>query len=73
MVKVKVDLHQGSALSPLLYITPMDVISEKVKMVPPYSMLFANDIVLCNNTMEGLMESLDKWREVLEKKGLENQ
>ena len=70
--KVKVGLHQGSALSPLLFITLMDVISEKVKMVPPNSMLFADDIVLCNNTMEGLMESLDKWCEALEKR-LENQ
>ena len=48
----------------------MDVISEKVKIVPSYSMLFADDIVLCNNTMEGLMESLEKWYEALEKRVL---
>ena len=46
----------------------MDVISEKVKMDPPYSMLFADSIVLCNNTMKGLTEGLAKWCEVLEKK-----
>ena len=67
---VKVGLHQGSALSPLLFIMLMDVISKKVKMDPPYGMLFADDIVLCNNTMEGLMESLDKWSEALEQRGL---
>ena len=59
MFKVKVGLHQGSALSPLLFIMLMNIVSEKVKMIPPYNM-FADDIVLCNNTMEGLMESLDK-------------
>ena len=59
--KAKVGLHQGSALSPLLFITLMDVISDKVKMIPPYSMLFADDIISVYNTMEGLMESLDKW------------
>ncbi len=68
--KVKVGLHQGSALSPLLFITLLDVISEKVKMVPPFGMLFADDIVLCNNTMEGLTKHLDDWCEALEKRGL---
>ena len=33
-------------------------------------MSFADDIVLCNNTMEELMESLDKWCEALEDRGL---
>ena len=52
MFKVKVGLYQGSVLS-------LDIISEKVKIVLPYSMLFVDNIVLYNNAMEGLMESLD--------------
>ena len=71
--KVKIGLRQGSALSPLLFIILMDVIGYKVKMDSPYSMLFADDIVLCNDTMEGLKESLDKWCKALEKKRLESQ
>ena len=45
--EVKVGLHQGSALSPLLFITVMDVISQEVGREPPHAMLFADDMVLC--------------------------
>ena len=36
---MKVGLHQGSALSPLLFITVMDVISKEVGRGPPHAML----------------------------------
>ena len=45
--EVKVGLHQGSALSPLLFITIMDVISQEVGREPPHAMLFADDLLLC--------------------------
>ena len=44
--EVKVGLHQGSALSPLLFITVMDVISKEVGRGPPHAMLFADELVL---------------------------
>ena len=50
--EVKVGLHQGSALSPLLSITVMDAISQEVGRGPPHAMLFADDLVLCENTRE---------------------
>ena len=42
--EVKVGPHQGSALSPLLFITVMDVISQEVGRGPPNAMLFADDL-----------------------------
>ena len=45
--EVKVGLGQGSALSPWLFITVMDVISDEVGRVQPHAMLFVDDLVIC--------------------------
>ena len=50
--EVKVGLHQGSPLSPLSFITVMDVISQEVGREPPHAMLYADDLVLCEHTRE---------------------
>ena len=44
--EVKVGLNQSPALSPLLFITVMDVISEKIGRGPSHAILFADDLVL---------------------------
>ena len=67
---MKVGLHQGSALSPLLFITVMDVISQEVGREPPYAMLFADDLVLCENTREEAEEQLELWRKPIGNMGL---
>ena len=65
-----VGLCQGSALSPLLFINVMDVISEEVGRGPPQAMLFGDDLVLCENTHEEAEEQLELWRKAFENKGL---
>ena len=67
--EVKVGLRQGSALSPLLFITVMDVITE-VGRGPPHAMLFVDDLVICENTREQAEEQLKLWRKAIESKGL---
>ena len=52
--KVKVGLHQGSALSSFLFAVIMDRLMDKVRREPPWMMLFANDIVICEETREKL-------------------
>ena len=47
--EVGVGLHQGSALSPLLCIIIMDVIAENIA-TPSRAVLFADDLVLCEET-----------------------
>ena len=42
---VKVGLHQGSTLCPLLFITVMDVISDEIGRGPAHAMLFADNLV----------------------------
>ena len=49
---VKEGLHQGSALSPLLFIVIMDVLAEKARTKPPWTMLFADELVLVSETVE---------------------
>ena len=70
--EVKVGLLKGSALSPLLFITVMDVISQEVDRGPPKAMLFADDLVLCENTREEAEEQLELWRKAIEKRDYES-
>ena len=49
---MKFGLHQGSALSPLLFITVMDVISDEIGRGPHHAVLFADDLVICETKRE---------------------
>ncbi|KAK3510541.1 hypothetical protein QTP70_009875 [Hemibagrus guttatus] len=68
--KVEVGLHQGSALSPFLFAMVMDQLSEEVKQESPWTMMFADDIVICSESREQVEESLERWRFALEKRGM---
>ena len=48
--KVKVGLHQGSALSPFLFAVIMDRLTDEVRRKLPWTMLFADDIVIFEET-----------------------
>ena len=47
--KVKVGLHQGSALSPFLFLVIMNRITDEIRREPPWTMLFVDDIVICRD------------------------
>ncbi|VFQ90249.1 unnamed protein product [Cuscuta campestris] len=61
-------LHQGSTLSPFLFALVMDVLTQDVQEGVPWCMLFADDIVLIDDTREGLNDKLELWRLALETK-----
>ena len=67
---IEVVLHPGSALSPLLFIIIMDVLTENLEKDPPWAMMFADDLVLCAMTREGVEEDLETRRVVFESHGL---
>ena len=69
-VKIDVGLHQGSALSPFLFILIMDTITEDIEEKPPWAMLFADDLVLCGKESQEVEVRLAQWREHLEGAGL---
>ena len=50
--EVKVGLHQGSVLSPLLFAAAMDVVSSEARSGLPSELLSADDLVIMAPTME---------------------
>ena len=67
---VGVGLHQWSALSPLLFILIMDVIHAEVGKEPPWVMLFADDLVICERSRAEVALQLERWRDTFESHGL---
>ena len=66
---IKIGLHQGSSLSPYLFTLVVDVLTQHIQDPVPKCMLFADDIVLIEETREDVNRKLEMWREVLESKG----
>ena len=68
--KVKIGLHQRSALSPFLFAVIMDRRTNEVRREPPWTMLFADDIVICEETRKEVERRLEFRRYALERRGM---
>ena len=44
----------------------MDVLTENTENDPPWAMMYADDLVLCDMTREEVEEDLETWRVVFE-------
>src|SRR6266540_1175611 len=66
---IKIGLHQGSALSPYLFILVMDEVTRDIQDDIPWCMLFADDVVLVDESMIWVNRKLKLWRNTLESKG----
>ena len=64
--KVKVGLHQGSALSPFLFAVIMDRLTDEMRE-SPWTMLFADDIVICEETRKEVEQKLESWKYALKR------
>ena len=71
MIPVGVWLHQVSSLSPYLFARIMDVLAHGIKDLPPWCMLYADDIVLCGTRREVVEKKLEEWRRAMEDRGLQ--
>ena len=62
-------LHQGSALSPYLFALVIDEVTRDIQEDIPWCMLFADDVVLLDESQAGVNMKLELWRQTLESKG----
>ena len=65
-LEFEVGLHQGSALSPQLFVVSLDVITEEIDEGTPWAMLFVDGLVLCDPSREMMEQILERWRECME-------
>ena len=67
---VTVGVHQGSVLSPLLFIIVMEALSQEFQTGCPWELLYADDLVLVAESIEELTRKFSLWKQGLEGKGL---
>ena len=68
--EVKVRVHQGSVLSPLLLIIVLEALSRAFRAGVPWEDLYADDLVIIADSLEECVRRLLIWKEAMEKKGL---
>jgi len=69
-INVRVGVHQGSVLSPLLFVVVMEALSRTFRQGLPMELLYADDLVLMADSEESLLEMVKKWKAGMEGKGL---
>ena len=67
--EVKVGMHQGSALSPLLFVIVMEAISREFRVVLPWELLYADDLVVIAESEEDLIKRLNEWKNNVQNRG----
>ena len=67
---MKVGLHQGSVLSPLLFVLVMEKISRELRAGLPLELLYPDDLILMAESEESLRDKIVKQKSGLEAKGL---
>jgi hypothetical protein len=65
---INIGLHQGSALSPYLFALVMDDVTRDIQCGIPWCMLFADDVILVDESRRGVDQNLELWRRTLEAK-----
>ena len=48
----------------------MNRLTDQVRREPPWTMLFADDIVICKETREEVERRLESWKYALKKRGM---
>ena len=67
---IRVGVHQGSALSPLLFILCMDTVTADLQTPHPWSLLYADDVMLASETRNELEQQVNRWKTRLDEYGM---
>ena len=67
---VRVGVHQGSVLNPLLFVIVLEALSMELRTGCPWEILYADDLMVSVQSMDKLLMKLRTWRSEMEKKGL---
>ena len=63
---MKVGVHQGSALSPLLCIMVIDVLTEDMGDGSLKELLHADNLVSCREPLNEVMDKYERWKNAVE-------
>ena len=69
-VNITVGVHQGSVLSPLLFITVMEEATKVGRIGSPWELLYADDLVITASDETELSEMFKRWADCLAMCGL---
>ena len=69
-VGVNVGVHQGSVLSPLLFIIVLEALSREFRTGCPWELLYADDLMIADENPVQLEAKLSEWKKNLDTHGL---
>jgi len=67
--EVKVGMHQGSALSPLLFVIVIEATSREFRVALPWHLLFADDLVVIAESEQDLIKRFNEWKNDVQNRG----
>jgi len=68
--EIKVGMHEGSALSPLIFVIVVEALSREFRIILPWELLYANDLVVIAETEDDLIKWLNEWKDNMKNRGM---
>ena len=68
--EVKVGMHQGSALSSLLFVIVMEALSREFRVALPRELLYTDDLVVIAEIEDELIKRPNEWKDNMENRGM---